>query len=72
MYDVMSKKTIQLGQFFSTFNSCGWRADLHPRFSHDEKYIIIDSSTHGHHQMYVLKINWEKTKKSIKNKFKKK
>ena len=57
IYDFLYNKTIKIGKFYSAYNSCGWRADLHPRFSHDEKYIIIDSTTEDHHQIIVLKLN---------------
>jgi len=60
LYDFQKSKVIQLGKFFSTFNKCGWRADLHPRFSYDEKSIIIDSTQNGYHQVLVLKVDWDK------------
>ena len=44
LFDVKSKNLTRIGRFYSTYNSCGYRADLHPRFSFDEKYIIIDSA----------------------------
>jgi hypothetical protein len=58
--DLKKEKVHQLGKFFSPFNNCGWRADLHPRFSPDEKYIIIDSAHNGHHQILVLLLDWNK------------
>lgn len=58
--DFEKKKSMELGSFFSTYNNCGWRADLHPRFSSDEKYVIIDSTHNGYHQMVILKIDYEK------------
>lgn len=63
LYDLYKKRVVILGTFYSTYNSCGWRADLHPRFSYDERFIIIDSSHNGHHQMIVLQLDWEKVKK---------
>jgi len=50
----------ELGKFYSTYNNCGWRADLHPRFSPDENKVIIDSAHNGQHQMMVLEIKWDK------------
>jgi hypothetical protein len=58
LYDTFLKKVIELGSFFSTYNSCGWRADLHPRFSFNENYIIIDSTHNGYHQVIVFEIDW--------------
>jgi hypothetical protein len=59
LYDLLKKETLELGKFYSFFNNCGWRADLHPRFSPDENYVIIDSTHKGHHQMLVLELDWD-------------
>jgi hypothetical protein len=58
--DIEKKICEELGSFFSTYNNCGWRADLHPRFSRDEKFVIIDSTHNGYHQMMLLKIDFKK------------
>ena len=57
--DCINNNLIELGKFYSHFNNCGWRADLHPRFSPDEKNIIIDSAHNKHHQIIVLTIDWQ-------------
>jgi hypothetical protein len=54
LYNIMENKVIRLGKFYSFLNNSGWRTDLHPRFSFDDKYIIIDSSHTGYHQMIVI------------------
>ncbi len=59
LYDMVKKETITLGKIFSYYNNCNWRADLHPRFSRDNKYVIIDSTHNGYHQMMVLCIDWK-------------
>ncbi len=58
--DLEKKKCMELGSFYSTYNNCGWRADLHPRFSRDEKHVIIDSTHNGYHQIVMLKIDYKK------------
>ena len=58
LYD--SKKNVihEIGKFYSPYNACGYRCDLHPRFDHSEKYVIIDSAHEGgKRQMYVLDIS---------------
>ena len=60
LFDVVKKKTYELGKFFSPYNNCSYRCDLHPRFSRDEKYIIIDSAHSGKHQMTVFELLWNK------------
>ena len=60
LYDSVKKTTIFLAKLFSTYNSCGWRADLHPRFSPDEKKIIVDSTHNGYHQIVIFDVYWNK------------
>lgn len=42
--DTDKKITKSIGKFFSTYNDCTYRCDLHPRLSFDEKKIVIDSA----------------------------
>lgn len=44
LYSLKNKSIINIGKFYSNYNECIFRCDLHPKFSHDNKYIIIDSS----------------------------
>ena len=60
IYDTQKGSVKKLGKFYSPFNCCGYRADLHPRFSRDEKRVIIDSAHTGQHQIYVFDINWDR------------
>ena len=66
LFDTASEKLFTLGSFFSPYNNCEYRSDLHPRFSLDNKYIIIDSAHSGKHQMLVFKVNWDLIIKSSK------
>lgn len=67
IYNLKTKKTFLLGEFFSPFNNCEWRADLHPRFSLDEKFIMIDSAHNGYHQIVVLEIDWDIVKEGLED-----
>lgn len=60
IYDMQKGHAIELGKFYSPFNCCGYRADLHPRFSRDEKRVIIDSAHTGQHQVHVFDLNWNR------------
>lgn len=62
LFDCENKKHLVLGRFYSPFNCCGYRADLHPRFSRDEKSVIIDSAHVGQHQIHMFTLNWDKIK----------
>lgn len=65
MVNIRAKRVFELGRFFSPFNSCGYRSDLHPRLSHDEKYVIIDSAHSGKHQIAVYQIDWNGLKAEV-------
>jgi hypothetical protein len=58
LYDAATDRVHTAGRFFSPFNSCGYRCDLHPRFSRDESRIIIDTAHTGRHQMLLLDVDW--------------
>ncbi len=60
IFDSEERKVVSLAKIFSSYNNCGWRADLHPRFSPDEKKVIIDSSHNGYHQLLVFELDWAK------------
>ena len=57
LFDVQESNLIKVGKFYSTYNSCGCRADLHPRFSLDEKYIVIDSAHNDKRKIFVIEID---------------
>lgn len=54
LFDVGQNRLTKIGKFYSTYNSCGYRADLHPRFSLDERYIIIDSAHEKQRKIIIL------------------
>lgn len=58
LYDAATDRVHTAGRFFSPFNNCGYRCDLHPRFSHDDNRIIIDTAHTGRHQMMMLDVDW--------------
>jgi hypothetical protein len=65
IHHLKSNTQIKLGSFYSVYNNCGWRADLHPRFSHDEKFVIIDSNHTGNHQELIIELNWKEIRNKI-------
>lgn len=60
LYDIIRDRVHSLGRFFSPFNGGSYRCDLHPRFSRDERRIIIDTAHTGRHQMLVLEVAWDR------------
>lgn len=58
LYDTKRDKLLELGKFYSPFNNCDYRSDLHPRFSPDYNFVVIDSAHSGKHQMIVLRLDW--------------
>lgn len=59
LYDTTQDQVFELGCFYSPFNCCGYRSDLHPRFSREQTSVIIDTAHSGRHQMMVLDLDWE-------------
>lgn len=66
LWHLESDKVFEVGRFYSPFNSCGYRSDLHPRFSRDDRYVVIDSADSGRHQMIMLEIEWDKLAMEIR------
>ena len=56
IYDREKDKVIEIGKFYSPFNNCGYRSDLHPRFSPDETKVIVDSAHNGKHGMCIIDV----------------
>jgi hypothetical protein len=56
LYDSKNKTATLFGKFYSEYNNCGFRCDLHPRFSLDEKYVIIDSAHNKHRGMKIISL----------------
>ena len=54
--DTKTSKLKKLVKFYSTYNDCGYRADLHPRLSVDEKHITIDSVHDKKRKQIILEI----------------
>lgn len=65
LHHLKSDKQVLLGSFNSVYNNCGWRADLHPRFSPDESSVIIDSNHSGNHQELVINLDWNFIRKKV-------
>lgn len=65
IYDTLKNEIFIIGRFYSPYNNCGYRSDLHPRFSPDEKYVIIDTAHSGHHGMMVIELDWRKLGKVV-------
>ncbi len=55
IFDEKNNSVERIGKFYSTYNNSGYRADLHPRFSHDENMIVIDSAHRKNRGMIIIK-----------------
>lgn len=62
IYDLLTKKQIELAKFYSPFNSCDYRSDLHPRFNYTENRVIVDSAHSGYHRIVGLDVDWDRIK----------
>ena len=54
-YDIEKKEKYNIGRFYSTYNSCGYRCDLHPRLARDKKHIVIDSAHCNKRKIMIIK-----------------
>ena len=55
VFNINNKQIIPLGKFYSKYNSCIYRADLHPRYNYSEDYIIIDSAHYNKRKILIIK-----------------
>lgn len=55
--DLENPEILKIADYFSYYNSCVYRCDLHPRISHDGKCIIIDTAHQKKRCVQVLNIN---------------
>ncbi|CAG8998570.1 MAG: hypothetical protein CENE_00521 [Candidatus Celerinatantimonas neptuna] len=46
-----------IGKFFSVYNDCGYRCDLHPRLSSNEKMVVIDSAHTNKRKLIIINID---------------
>ena len=53
-YDLDKNRKISVGKFYSQYNDCGYRSDLHPRQSMDDALIIIDSAHSKKRKVLVI------------------
>ena len=56
LLDTKTNNLITLAKFYSVYNDCGYRCDLHPSLSIDEKYIIIDVAYGEKRKKIILEI----------------
>lgn len=57
LFDAELGELKELGKFYSPYNRCGYRCDLHPRFDHQEEKVVIDTAHSGRRKMLVLDIS---------------
>lgn len=54
--DTEQEQVTALGRFFSSYNDCTFRCDLHPRLSVDETHVVIDSAHNQQRKMMILEL----------------
>jgi len=63
LYDSLKNEVVEIGKFYSPYNACGYRCDLHPRWDRSEGYVIIDSAhCDNKRQMYIIDVSRLKNK----------
>ena len=56
IYDLQNEECTILGRFASHNNRTAYRCDLHPRWSHDGRSVIIDTNADGARQIVILRL----------------
>ena len=46
-----------IGKFYSTYNDSGFRCDLHPRLSIDNKFVVIDSAHEQRRKILIIDVS---------------
>lgn len=54
IYDSENNSTESIGKFYSLYNDSEYRADLHPRWSRNERMIAVDSAHTENRKLIVL------------------
>ncbi len=49
------ERMVPLGRFFSHYNHCPYRADLHPRFGPKDVYVVIDTAHTTQRKILILR-----------------
>lgn len=62
IYDTSSDIVISVGDFYSFYNDSGFRCDLHPKLSLDDKYIVIDSAHSERRSILILRRSYDSKK----------
>lgn len=62
IYNVDKNKVYSVGKFYSPFNECAYRSDLHPRFDNTENFVVVDSAHSEKHGLVIIKIDWQHIK----------
>ncbi|MGH1406884.1 MAG: hypothetical protein ACRBBJ_10040 [Rhodomicrobiaceae bacterium] len=56
LFNNSSNNLTILGKFNSTYNDSEFRCDLHPRYSFDKQFIVIDSAHKSSRKLMVLRV----------------
>lgn len=59
LWDDEREHVFELGRFDASYGETAYRCDLHPRWSHDEERIVVDTAHRERRQMMVVDPDWE-------------
>lgn len=54
-FGIENKSIVTLASFYSPYNNCGYRCDLHPRIDQRGKFVCIDSAHTGQRQLSIYR-----------------
>ena len=67
VFDIKTKKSLILGEFYAGLYKKYGSCDLHPKLCKDNNFIAIDSADEGCHHMMLFKLDWKAIQKDFSN-----
>lgn len=65
VYNTITQKGIVVAKMPENAQPGNTPCDLHPKLSHDNQYVIFDTTSSGKHSMILFKINWVEITKEL-------
>jgi len=63
--NLRNMKKLELGRFPAYYHKTSASCDLHPKLSHNNDYVAVDSAYNERHHTILFRLNWAKIKENI-------
>lgn len=65
IYNIISGKGVTIGRFFANYKGNPASCDLHPKLSHNNNFLVVDTAYDEKHHMMIFKLDWNKIKNCL-------